>query len=68
MKWSQLSAETRGTIVFAAVIWTIVAVAAMSMALGNPTAINAVIGCSIPGAFVTSGAVSLARQDRRLRR
>lgn len=68
MKWSQLSTETRGTVIFAAVIWTIVAVAAMSMALGNPTAINAVIGCSIPGAFAVWCAISLARQDRRMRR
>jgi len=68
MRWSQFSTETRGTIIFAAVIWTIVAVAAMSMALGNPTAINAVVGCSIPGAFAIWWAVSLARQDRRMRR
>jgi hypothetical protein len=38
------------------------------MALGDPTAINAAIGCSIPGAFVTAWAIDFARQDKRLRR
>lgn len=68
MRWSQLSGETRSAIVFAAVLWSIVAFASVAMALGNPTAINAVLGCSIPGAFVTAWAVVFARQDRRLRR
>lgn len=55
----------RGTAVFAGVLWAIVAVAAASMALGNPTAINAVVGCSIPGVFVTYWAWSFHRQDQR---
>ncbi len=68
MRWSQYSGETRAAVVFAAVIWTIVACAAVSMALGNPTAINGVLGGSIPGLFITVWAVIFARDDRRRRR
>lgn len=64
----RLSPETRFLIGFATVIWLLVLAAAVSMALGNSTAINAVVGCSIPGAFITWCAVSFARQDARLRR
>jgi hypothetical protein len=65
MRWSEYSSETRGAVVFAAIIWSIVAFAAVSMALGNPTAINGVLGGSIPGLFVTVWAVIFARDDRR---
>ena len=68
MNWPQLSGETWSAIIFAAVIWSIAAVAAVFMALGNPTAINAVIGCSIPGVFITVWAVFFARDDMRRRR
>lgn len=57
---------TRGFTVFAAILWAIVAIAAVAMARGNPTAINAVIGCSIPAACVTLAAWGFHRQDRRL--
>lgn len=67
MRWSQYSSETRGAVAFAAIIWTIAAFAAVAMALGNPTAINGVLGCSIPGLFVTVWAVIFARDDRRRR-
>ena len=68
MKWSQLSGETRSLIIFTAFLWSIVAVAVVAMALGNPTASNAALGCAIPGVFVTVWTVIFARQDRRLRR
>lgn len=55
----------RGSAVFAAILWAIVATASISMALGNQTAINAVIGCSIPAVFVTASAWVFHRQDRR---
>lgn len=54
-----------GTAVLAAVVWAVIIVAAVSMALGNWTAINAVIGCSIPACFLTLAAWSFRRQDRR---
>lgn len=55
----------RGFTIFAVIVWSIVAAASVAMALGNPTAINAVLGCSIPGVVVTYAAWSLHRQDRR---
>ena len=55
----------RGSMVFAAILWAIVATASVSMALGNSTAINAVIGCSIPAVFMTAAAWGFYRQDRR---
>lgn len=55
----------RGTAVFAAILWALVIAAAVSMALGNPTAINAVIGLPIPAAFITWTAWTFRRQDRR---
>lgn len=59
-----MSSTTRGTAAIAALCWLIVAAATIDMVLGNPTAINAVIGCSIPGAFLTYWTWSLYRQDR----
>ncbi|MFJ8995618.1 hypothetical protein ACIRQH_35085 [Streptomyces sp. NPDC102279] len=63
----RLSSETWFLVGFAAVIWLLALAATVSMALGNSTAINAVVGCSIPGAFLTWCAVSFARQDTRWR-
>lgn len=60
------SGPARGTAVFAGILWVIAAVASVDMALGNPTAINAVIGCSVPAAFISACAWGLYRQDRRL--
>jgi hypothetical protein len=60
-----VSSETKGLAAFAAVLWLIVAIAAVAMALGNPTAINAVIGCSIPGVAATYWAWDFHRQDHR---
>ncbi|MGQ4393825.1 hypothetical protein ACN6K5_003611 [Streptomyces violaceoruber] len=54
----------RGSALFAAILWAIVITAAVFMALGDETAINAVIGCSIPAVFVTAWAVVFRRQDR----
>lgn len=56
---------TRAAAWFAAVVWAIAAVAAVSMVFGNPTAINAVIGCTPPAVFLTAAAVVFYRQDRR---
>lgn len=58
----------RGAAVFAGILWAIVVAASVSMALGNQTAVNAIIGCSIPAAFITWAAWSLYRQDRHLAR
>jgi hypothetical protein len=63
----RLSGETWALIGFSAFIWLLALAATVSMALGNPTAINCVVGCSIPGAFITWCAVSFARQDARWR-
>jgi hypothetical protein len=68
MRRPQFSNETWWLVGFATFLWLIVAVAGVAMALGDPTAINAAIGCSIPGAFVTAWAIDFARQDKRLRR
>lgn len=59
-----MSGATRGTVVMAAACWTIAITAAVLAALGNPTAVNAVIGCSIPGSLLTYWAWGLYRQDR----
>lgn len=50
---------------FAASLWLVVAVASVSMALGNPTALNAVLGAGIPAVFVTVWAWAFHRQDQR---
>jgi len=55
----------RCSALFAALLWAIVITAAAFMALGDEAAINAVIGCSIPAAFVTAWALAFRRQDRR---
>lgn len=62
---SERFSPARGAAIFAAVLWGIAGIAAVSMARGNPTAINAVIGCSIPGVFAAFAAWGLHRQDRR---
>lgn len=66
MRRRPVTGETKGLVAFAAILWLIVVVAAAAMAMGNPTAINAVIGCSIPGVAVTYWAWDFHRQDRRL--
>ncbi|WP_406338241.1 hypothetical protein OG987_13280 [Streptomyces sp. NBC_01620] len=61
-----MSTEAKGIGVLAALFWAVTALAVFSMASGNPTAINGVIGCGA-GAVVTSlAAVGLGRQDRTL--
>ncbi|MFD8488599.1 hypothetical protein [Streptomyces sp. NPDC059712] len=54
----------RGSALFAAILWGIVITAAVFMALGDASAINAVIGCSVPAVFVTAWAIAFRRQDR----
>lgn len=58
-------AASRGTLAFALALWGIVIVAGVSMALGNPTAINAVVGCSVPALFFSYSAWDFRQQDRR---
>jgi hypothetical protein len=52
---------TKGTAAFAAICWVIACVALIAMRLGNPTAINAVIGCGIPALALTAAAIQLHR-------
>ncbi|WP_333757866.1 hypothetical protein [Streptomyces sp. ISBFB 2968] len=52
---------TKGTAVLAACCWLVVILASIDMACGNPTAINGVIGCAIPGAALTVAAIQLHR-------
>ncbi|MGW7398121.1 hypothetical protein ACWGH7_16670 [Streptomyces cyaneofuscatus] len=56
---------SRGTLVFALALWVIVLVAGVSMALGNPTAINAVLGCSVPAFVFSYWAWDFRREDQR---
>lgn len=46
-------------VAFAAVIWILVGIAAVSMALGDPDAINGVIGGGISAVIVTVSAIVL---------
>ncbi|MEV4936332.1 hypothetical protein [Streptomyces zaomyceticus] len=63
-----MARETKALYVFAATLWAIVIVATLSMHLGNTTAINAIVGCSVPAVAALTFAVALHRQDRRARR
>lgn len=50
------------------VLWLTWTVALASTLLGNPTAINAVVGIPVPAAFATWAAVGFYRQDAGARR
>ncbi|WP_405548744.1 hypothetical protein [Streptomyces microflavus] len=52
---------TKSTTALAATCWIICCAALASLYAGNPTAINAVIGCSIPGLAFTAAAVTFHR-------
>lgn len=52
---------TKATAALAAVCWVILCAALASHFAGNPTAINAVVGCSIPGLAFTAAAVVFHR-------
>jgi hypothetical protein len=60
-----LASETRGTLLLAVILWGTAVAAAISMIGGNPTAINAVVACSLGAAVLTGAGVGLARQDLR---
>jgi hypothetical protein len=63
-----MSPETKSFTAGAIVLWTVAALAAISMVRGNPTAINAVIGAGVGAMPWTAVAWVMARQDQRWRR
>lgn len=52
---------TKGTAVLAAICWLFALVAAVDLWLGNPSAVNGVIGGGIPALAITAAAVQLHR-------
>ncbi|MEK9524641.1 hypothetical protein MIU24_35560 [Streptomyces venezuelae] len=59
-----MATETKALYGFAAALWAIVIAATLSMYLGNLTAINAIIGCSLPASVALAFAVHFHRDDR----
>ncbi|MDQ0694212.1 hypothetical protein [Streptomyces sp. W4I9-2] len=55
---------TKATTSLAAICWIICCAALVSLYGGNLTAINAVIGCSIPGLAFTAAAIAFHRTHR----
>lgn len=60
-----MSAEVKTFAAVAILGWLITAAAIVSMVLGNPTAINGVIGAGVGAATFTAAAVAMHRQDAR---
>jgi len=60
-----VSAEVKTFAAVAVLGWIITAAAVVSMVLGNPTAINGVIGAGVGSAAFTAAAVVMHRQDAR---
>ena len=56
-----MDGPTKGLIAFAAICWVIITAALIDLALGNQTAINAVIGCGIPALAFTAAAIQFHR-------
>ena len=65
---ARFSGETKFFAIFAAITWLIVLVAFIAIATGSPAAINAVVGCVLPGVLATVIAVTFGREDLRRRR
>lgn len=58
---------TKGTAVFATLLWLVVLAAAADLLLNdNPTAINGVLGAGAAALILTTATVALWRQDQRL--
>lgn len=59
-----MSTETKLLIAFAGICWTVWSWAFVAMLLGNPTAINGVVGIGIPALMCTAAAVIFHRDDK----
>ncbi|MYS15157.1 hypothetical protein [Streptomyces sp. SID4982] len=68
MRRSRFASETWATLVIAALLWGVGVAAVVSMIGGDPSAINAVIGCGITAPVTTAAGIGLAHQDLRWRR
>jgi hypothetical protein len=60
-----VTSETKTFTIIAVIGWFITAAATVDMALGNPTAINGVIGAGFGATVFTLTAWGMWRQDRR---